>query len=119
MDNAHQLTRVRTICPETLCRTAGIEQCALVKIDVTGAELPVLQALTPLIEAHRPHLFIEHCRKLWDRFDARVEDALALLRPMDYDIYFIRHNLTRPFEGQIPDPCNVVCVPRGRPVHLA
>jgi len=112
MPIAHQKSRVRTISAETLERTENLSHCDLVKIDVTGAELLVLKALSRLIERCRPYLFIEHCGRLWARFDTNVSEAVEMLNAWQYSIFIVKKDRTLPLEGIAPDRCNLFCVPR-------
>lgn len=53
---------------------------AVVKIDVEGAELPVLQGATQLLRRHRPRLLLEV-------YEASADAITALLRDAGYELY--------------------------------
>lgn len=57
-------------------------QCALIKIDVEGMELDVLQGAAPLISAYRPVLYVEN------NIPERSEPLVAYLQTLGYHLYW-------------------------------
>jgi hypothetical protein len=90
----------------------------LLKVDVEGIELPVLQGAAETIRALRPVLYVEN---------DRPDRSAALVRFIDslgYDAYWHRPPLFNPnnFFGNAQNvfpnivSINMVCVPKGTPV---
>ncbi|MEZ0369063.1 MAG: FkbM family methyltransferase [Candidatus Sericytochromatia bacterium] len=60
---------------------------ALIKIDVEGAEVAVLQSCRHLLERFLPVLYIEVSRQQLARFGRTPEAIQALLEPLGYDFF--------------------------------
>lgn len=102
----------------TLQRECNIESCAFLKIDVEGAEALVLAELAQLISVHRPVIVCEYRKHQWEKFGYSAGPVLDQLKPLNYDTYYIRQNVTRPLTtGSPPDSCELFCVPGSRRDH--
>lgn len=92
-----------------------LAQCALVKIDVEGMELPVLQGAQRLLTRCRPHVYFEQAT------DRQRGEIFALLRGHGYRLYwhvanpFNRANFNGARENIFGGACetNVLAVPTG------
>ena len=103
---------VRTISGSTLQREARIDRCDILKIDVEGFESVVLRELSDLIAAQRPFIICEYRKQHWEKFGHSLEEVLERFKALDYRLYYIRKNVTRPVAGAaLPDSCELVCVP--------
>jgi hypothetical protein len=98
------------------------EQPTLIKIDVEGMELDVLEGAARTIAEFKPILYVENN-------PTPVEESIAVLewlRGIDYDLYWDVRSLheTTNFRGQAQPffsdgfSANVLAMPRGRPVDL-
>ena len=79
---------------EILVETIGLDEFFaergtwpdLIKIDVEGAELAVLEGARRILAQHHPVMFVEVHPRLLGNFDASVEQVYALLRTHGYTI---------------------------------
>jgi FkbM family methyltransferase len=96
-----------------------IGRCKLLKVDVEGMELAVLQGAAKLIGRLKPVLYVENDRR--DRRDALIRyiDSLGYDCYWHYPMLFNPDNYlknpTNVFEGVAS--INMVCVPTGTPVE--
>lgn len=74
----------------------GLDRCDVIKVDVEGMELEVVQGARTTIEKHRPVLYLEN------HDDERRAPLIALCRSLSYELYW---------HGTSADP-NMLCVPR-------
>lgn len=77
-------------------RANGLAGADLIKVDVEGAELMVLQGGLDLIGRDRPILFMELLRKWSAPFGYHPNDVFSLCRGLGYRIYAIREDQGRP-----------------------
>ena len=110
--------RVKTLTGRTLQDAHNITRCDLIKVDVLGGEMAMLEELSPLIEQCRPSLFVEHRRPTWEGFGRRIEEAVEFTRALNYESYVVKEGLTRPLEDKAPDICNLFCVPAKERAHI-
>lgn len=75
------------LTPLAECR---LEACHLIKIDVEGMELPVLEGAAPVLQRHRPYLYVEN-----DRPESSPRLIEWLLRA-DYRLYWHLPSLFNP-----------------------
>ena len=101
---------VVVIDPEELPKGTLPDEVAIVKVDVEGGELLVVEGLKPLIERTRPSLVVEILpASELDRVK-RQEAIERHLRDLDYRMFRIRHSSHERFEGF--DPIQTIGVPR-------
>lgn len=105
--------RVPSISGRRLEELADLKRCDLIKIDTVGADMLVVGEIAPLIDRYRPHLFVEYRRGTWDNFGYTIADARHFFGQRDYCLYVIKDHLTRPLPSEVPEPSNLLCVPRG------
>jgi FkbM family methyltransferase len=99
---------------------ATLPRLRLLKIDVEGMELDVLQGGRELIMRTRPALYVENDRP------AKSEALVACLRGLGYDLYWHTPPLYNPdnFHGNRENvfgsiaSINLFCIPAGSQVHL-
>jgi len=103
---------VRTISPATLSSEFGITACQFIKLDVEGHEPTVLKALMTLITKSRPAMIFEFRKQHWEKFGGSVEDELDRFRNLNYALYLIRRNVMQPVTDDLPDSCELLCVPK-------
>ena len=96
--------------------TIPIGRCKLIKVDVEGMELGVLQGAQKLIERTKPVLYVEN-----DRPDRSEELIKFIANMVNYDLYWHRPPLYNPNNffknpenvfGDIVS-LNMLCVPKG------
>lgn len=63
----------------------------MMKIDVEGAELPVLRGAARTLRAHKPHLLLEISEDNFTAAGYRKEDLFDFLSEFDYKIFAIRY----------------------------
>lgn len=93
----------------------GLDRCALIKIDVEGMELEVLQGAQRLLLECAPHLYFEQAT------DRQRTHIFALLRGLGYQLFwhvanpFNRANANRAHINMFGGACeiNVLAVPAG------
>lgn len=107
--------RVRSVRGSTLQRECRIETCHFLKIDVEGAESLVLGELAELVDTHRPVIVCEYRKQHWDKFGHSAGPVVDRLRRLEYDLYYVRKNVTRPLTSDTPpDSCELFCIPRSK-----
>lgn len=93
----------------------GIDRIDVMKVDVEGAELQVLQGGEKSIEKFRPKLLLEINREACKSGGYEAEDILELLQKYDYKFFQLglRGKLT-PIK-MLPEFCNILALPRQNP----
>ena len=77
----------------------------LVKIDVEGAEVKVIQGMQNLLAAQRPELIVEVTEEFLESFSHDVGDLFGELRPLGYKMFRIQQDgLTRIRAGSDSEP---------------
>ncbi len=71
---------------DTMAAGLGIARLTLVKIDVEGAEMDVLQGMRHTVAEHRPHLILEIHPHMIAEFGHRTEELLSLLEAWGYTL---------------------------------
>jgi len=84
---------------------------SFIKIDVEGHDLIALKELHEAIFTHRPHIVMEYSKRHWEEHGSTIEEATAFLNDFQYKIYFIKHDLIFPYKTELPDVCDLLCVP--------
>jgi len=111
-EQAKQKMVVRAIRGAKFQKELRLSRCDFLKIDVEGAESVVLQELSDLIAESRPFIICEYRKQHWRKFGHSLGQVLARLKGLDYQLYYICKNITRPVIGEeIPDSCELFCVP--------
>lgn len=84
---------------------ASIPQVHYIKCDIEGYEVPVIPAMQPLIQKHRPVMQIET--------DGENKNILfALLKKMDYNLFFVKGTILSPYtDSSDPLPGDLVAIP--------
>jgi hypothetical protein len=97
-----------------------LERCRLIKIDVEGMELDVLQGGAKTIAKLRPFLYVENDRK--DRSDALIR----YIDSLGYEMFWHRPPLFNP-DNYFKNPVNVfgnivslnmLCIPRPSSISI-
>jgi len=89
----------------------ALNKIDLIKIDVEGAELMVLNGGKSTIAKHRPILFLEFNEKAFQTAGYSSADILTFLEAFGYRFYKIglRGKLTPLAKEQVPEFCNIMC----------
>lgn len=66
----------------------GLKNVDVVKIDVEGYEVPVLQGAAALLKRDRPILIFEYCREFWTDAGHQLSECLSILRECGYGDFF-------------------------------
>ncbi len=85
--------------------------CTFVKIDVEGHDLIVLKELKEIITNHRPHIIIEYSRDRWEKNGGTFEQVMEFLSDFNYSVYYIKRDIIFPIISEVPDYCDLMCVP--------
>jgi FkbM family methyltransferase len=94
----HKMSRDNVGVPVTAVTLDGLvpdrgpSRPALVKIDVQGAEMLVLQGMTEVLEIAKPALFIELYEKGLNSFGASVSAVLNLLAGYGYEAHWLERS---------------------------
>lgn len=87
-------TPIETITLRTFDEIADelrLSRVDMMKIDVEGAELPVLRGATKTLRAHKPHLLLEVSEGNFKAAGYRKEDLFEFLSELGYKIFAIRY----------------------------
>ena len=103
---------------DDVVRDANIERVDVMKIDVEGAELAVLQGARGVLSRDRPILVVELCDATLQHQGASSQDVLRLLKEYGYRTFTFDPASGRPIAGETPpeEDRNVVAVPPSRVV---
>lgn len=98
------------------CSVKGVERIDLVKIDVEGAELAVLQGGVGALQRFKPYLIVEIQPGTTHSAGYRPEDIVNLLKTLGYSFYIIgrKAKLREMKDGDLNSFHNVLCVPLGK-----
>jgi FkbM family methyltransferase len=84
-NHSSQIVHVTTV--DAIMSSSGLDKCDLIKIDVEGAELMVLQGATRTIKKHKPVIFAELLRKWSSHFSYNPNSVLQLLAGFGYQCW--------------------------------
>ena len=84
-NHSSQIVPVTTI--DAIMSSSGLDKCDLIKIDVEGAELMVLQGAIGTIKKHKPVIFAELLRKWSSHFSYNPNSVLELLAGFGYQCW--------------------------------
>ncbi len=87
--------RLRTL--DDFCAERQPGRIDLIKVDVEGAELPMLQGSLQALRAHRPVIFMELLRKWAKPFGYHPNDVIALLAAEGYQCWTVAGRRLVPF----------------------
>ncbi len=93
----------------------ALQRLDAMKIDVEGAELPVLRGAQAAIARHKPVILVEVTESAQQVSGHSSAALIAFLLELHYDIFLIgtRSRLTKVDSStRLPAMCNVICYPR-------
>lgn len=103
--------RIRVRVTTLDAELAGLPRLDLLKIDVEGYELEVLQGARELIRTHQPVVYFEFLVAYNENRGLTLDDYRAILEPMGYTFYWTSHAATGPIAVSGPQSSDVVAVP--------
>lgn len=103
---------VDTVTGKRLKQEIGTGPLTFVKIDVEGHDFIVLKELSWAMSEHMPHVVLEYGKKGWEEHGSNLKDMLELVGDMGYGVYYMKHDLIFPISEDLPDTCDLLCVPR-------
>jgi FkbM family methyltransferase len=108
--------RVRVEVFDEVFPETGLKRLDGMKIDVEGAELPVLRGASQAIQRHRPFIIMEICDETYQAAGYCKSDVCQLLRDMGYRLFVIRRGGRRTPASveQLPHFCNTLWLPQER-----
>ena len=83
---------------DSFIHTKKIDSCDLLKIDVEGAELQVLNGAILTIDRFKPIIFTELLRKWSAVYGYHPNDVIKLLRELNFHCFSVNTSLTEIFE---------------------
>jgi FkbM family methyltransferase len=106
---------------DALAQRLTLDQVDVMKIDVEGAEVKVLQGARALLATSRPTLLIEANELALRGQATSIEDLLVLLRSLDYEIHVFsdRTGKTERLVEGASLSANIVAVARAPALHAA
>lgn len=113
--NSNRAIKVSTRPLDDYLQEQGVEQVDLVKIDVEGAELAVLQGSRALLSGrHRPFIIAEFNEEAQQGFGTSCAALAGLLQEMDYLLYRVGPEQGAGFHAgrKVEDFFNVLAVPQ-------
>jgi FkbM family methyltransferase len=78
------------------CKSRGIEQVDIIKIDVEGAELQVLRGAFATIAVSQPTLIIELHEIYSLQFGYTIQETIDYLHRLEYSLFHIAPGITKP-----------------------
>jgi FkbM family methyltransferase len=87
LDTPHNLVAVEVRRLDDLFNESGLERLDLVKIDVQGFEMQVLEGMTALIEKFRPAILFEYEDWAWQKGGGSLSSAQEFFKRKDYELY--------------------------------
>ncbi|MDZ4770924.1 MAG: FkbM family methyltransferase [Chloroflexota bacterium] len=108
---------VPTVRLDEYAAVHALTQVDLIKIDVEGAEMDVLEGADALLKAHRPLVLMEATQTIVERAGRTLEEIFAFWMGRDYRLYQVDrrgglHAVTRASDLGVDQ--NLCCVPSER-----
>ena len=95
---------VEVECLDNILRNR--EQVDLIKIDVEGAEMPLLEGARHVVLKHRPIIFVEYGHSAFEVYGSKFEDLNIWARIHQYDLFDL-------FGNRLSDPERWAQIPPG------
>jgi FkbM family methyltransferase len=104
---------IRLITLDDFCQESGVSRLDLIKLDVEGAELPVLKGATKTLLRFKPHIIVEVQQSTANQAGYHATDILSFVRSLGYRFDVIaRGGRLRPVhEGSLTRFQNILCSP--------
>ena len=83
---------------DILLNSLNIQNCELIKVDVEGAELMVIEGGLDSVKSFKPVIFLELLRKWSAQFNYSPNELLEILLPLGYRCFAVSEQLTEIFE---------------------
>ena len=83
---------------DTLLKSLNIQNCELIKVDVEGAELMVIQGALDSVKRFKPVIFAELLRKWSAQFNYTPNELLEILLPLGYKCFAVSEQLPEIFD---------------------
>jgi FkbM family methyltransferase len=101
---------------DDVVRKANVDRVDVMKVDVEGAELGVLEGAHDVLSRDHPILVLELCDAALQHQGARSSDVVDLLKGHGYRLFVFDPTSGRPTPGERPpeQDRNIVAVPPGR-----
>jgi FkbM family methyltransferase len=115
----HRDIEVPTAPLDEVLATAGLDRVDVVKLDVEGAELLVLEGAAVTLTQRRPILVLEADDLHQARYDATAADVLDLVRGYGYRVFRYRRGALEEVAGPVPGEDDYVFVPEERDPPIA
>jgi FkbM family methyltransferase len=96
---------------DDLLNQKDIEQLALIKIDVEGFEMKVIEGLKESIGKYKPRIIVEYDAEYWKMCNSSWQDLSKILKKIGYTFYRIDHPILTEITGE-PDfsSGNILCI---------
>jgi FkbM family methyltransferase len=98
------------------CESNGLDRVDIVKMDVEGNELRVLEGGRNMLSRHMPFMMIEFNSSALEKAGSSAQQLSEMLRELGYQLLVARREILLPFQPakQVQVPVNVFCVPQRR-----
>jgi FkbM family methyltransferase len=102
---------------DDLLEKIAIENLAMIKIDVEGYEMKVIEGLKQSIRKYMPRIIVEYDAAYWKTCNSSWQDLYDFLNSMQYSFYRIDHPILTEINGT-PDfsSGNILCMRKN--IHL-
>jgi FkbM family methyltransferase len=109
-DRPHRVATVDVKSFDEVFRRSGFSRLDVIKIDVEGAELPVLRGAINSIREQRPLILVEISKSNFAAAGYTPVQLSDFLQAEGYQLFGISHsgNLAEISPEQVPDQCNLV-----------
>jgi FkbM family methyltransferase len=107
-----RIIQVEVVPVDDIVQSAGLQRVDIIKIDVEGAEGPVLRGAQGTLHRSRPLLILEIDRQRETAFGDYPEALMRSLREVEYDLYSLQGWRLVALGESAPEYGNLVCIPR-------